>query len=236
MLCSYNLNLYFSREQQTYKSWTVLTQTLPPLLSISPTSDSLILSDSTSLAAQTSATIASEFLLTKFLANQVACLKTKQCLICTKYFNLLSLLKVAQPLWLWAAHWKFAGLFDKILLNSGTHWLKWMLQVGLDAEWDLMSINCIYFFRMSGRAIKVFTNQCKNLNLETLSYCSYIQVGASFTGPPLCSLLTWLILRMDLLQTSPAAVRTWTVIWDTAAQTIRISGQRYLLWLLYSIQ
>ena len=30
---------------------------------------------------------------------------------------------------------------------------------------------------MSGSSIKVFTNQCKNLNLETLSYCSYIQVG-----------------------------------------------------------
>ena len=135
-LGAYNLNIYFSREQQTYRSWTVLTQTLPPLHSVSPTSDSLILSDSTSLAAQTSATIASEFLLTKFLVNQVACLKTKQCWLCNKYFNMLSLLKVAQSLRLWAAHGKFAGLFDKILLNFGTHWLKWVLQVGWDAEYN----------------------------------------------------------------------------------------------------
>ena len=72
-------------------------------------------------------------------------------------------------------------------------------------------VNKLYYFRMTGSSIKAFTNQCQNLNLESLAYCSYIQVGTERVIA-LSSLLTDVIPRTALLQTSPVAVRTWAVI------------------------
>ena len=120
---------------------------------------------------------------------------------------------------------KFSSTLEHIDL-SGCFRLVWMQDMKV-------IVNKLYYFRMTGSSIKAFTNQCQNLNLESLAYCSYIQVGTERVIA-LSSLLTDVIPRTALLQTSPVAVRTWTVMWDTAAQTIRISGQPYLLWLLFT--